>query len=90
MEPDEERTIFDTCVEVETQGGDAFSWSVELSVTSKSWKLYRSVEKVEATGSVGVVAFEEVVFERSAELAERIPLLVEELAESARTFNFSP
>ena len=89
MEPEEERAFFDTCVEVETQGGESLIWSMEICVTSKSWTLDRAISKVEEYGAQKIMLFEEITFERFADLAEQAPLLAEELVAYARTFDFA-
>lgn len=89
MEPDGEYAVFDTCVEVETRGGEALVWSVEIRLTSKSWRLHRDISKVEEYGAQTIMSFEGATFDRFAEMEERVPALVDEFVEFARTFDFT-
>lgn len=65
-------------------------WSLSLSATSTSWRLYRDVGKAGTHGEMGVIDFEEIACERFSDLAERVPSLLDELVDSARTFNVGP
>ena len=89
MNPDIEQAFFDTYVEVETERAEEFWWSVEIWLRLDSWTLDREVSRPGTDGPIEVITFEEVAFERFSDLAERLPSLVDELFETARTFNFA-
>src|SRR5262245_25903145 len=90
MRPEEERAIFESYVEVETQGGDALWWRLDISATSSLWKLYRVVGKPGTHGEDVINTFEEVAFGRFSEMRERVSSIVDEFVDSARTFDFAP
>lgn len=89
MLPGEENPSFESYVEVETQSGDTFWWRLDLSGTSALWKIYRAVGRPGSHGEAAISTFDEVVFEDFSDMRGRIWALMDELADSARTFNFT-
>jgi hypothetical protein len=83
----EERYCLEVYVDATARSGESFCWHVDVTQRSSGWALDRSISTPVGQRNVDA-GFEDVTFDTFDELAANCSSLMDELVESARTFDF--
>jgi hypothetical protein len=88
MDPEDKFLDFEAYIEAETSTGE-FCWSLELRAKAETWEVHRRISVAQETGGETVTDFPDVSFDSFDLFALGVLPLVDEFAESTKTFDFS-
>jgi hypothetical protein len=85
---DEEMSVFEAYVEVETQTAEIYCWSLDIASTAAGWKCQRRIGKRTKDGEMVENEFQDLTFQEFSVLVDNIPHLMREFVDSAKDFHF--